>query len=274
MAREPSITQEQVSRAAEAIRDSGSKPTARAIRERLGAGSMATVLKFYQAWAEAQIRPSDPPVVLPPPLQKGLLDFVAAEVARSKSELNGELDAANQANEDLIRENERQALVVDNLTSALETAHADKATLAGQLREVEAERDVARQEATAERQAAEAARTELAKALLRLESMPRLEKELDELRQELQQERDARFASEQTAAVASAKLEGALQAKAAADTAQSRAVDEMTAAREELKAAHALNAQLQADFLAAVRPAPVKPMTRKPLKPQTAQKKA
>ncbi|HEM7880099.1 TPA: DNA-binding protein [Burkholderia contaminans] len=54
MAREPNITQEQVSKTAEQIRDAGGRPTARAVRERLGTGSMATVLKFFQAWQDAQ----------------------------------------------------------------------------------------------------------------------------------------------------------------------------------------------------------------------------
>lgn len=167
----------------------------------------------------------------------------------------------------MIRECERQALHVENLTSSLEAAHAEKATLSGQLREVEAERDTARQEGTAERHAAETARTELAKARLRLEAMPRLEKEIDELRHELESERQARFAAVQSAAVAEAKLEAAIVAKSTSDTAQSRASDAVAALRDEVKASQFQNAKLQAELVAALRPRPIKAPPRKPLKP-------
>ncbi|WP_205182546.1 DNA-binding protein [Burkholderia sp. LMG 13014] len=261
MAREPNITQDQVSRAAEGIREAGGRPTARAIRERLGTGSMATVLKFFQAWQDAQVRPAEAPVVLPQALQRGLLDFVAAEVDRSKAELHAELDVANQANTDLIVESERQSLIVDNLTASLEAAHAEKAELAGRLAQVEAERDAARNEAAAERAAAESARTDLAKALLRLEAMPRLEKDLDTARRELDTERAARVGAEQSAAVATAKLEASVEAKQAIE----RALDdskhheqdkdaELVMARKELKEAHAAADALRAELLAAVRP--------------------
>lgn len=263
MAREPNITQDQVSRAAEAIRETGGRPTARAIRERLGTGSMATVLKFFQAWQDAQVRPAEPPVVLPQALQRGLLDFVAAEVDRSKAELHAELDVAHQANADLIVESERQSLIVDNLTASLEAAHAEKAELAGRLAQVEAERDAARNDAAAERVAAESARTDLAKALLRLEAMPRLEKDLDTARRELDTERATRVGAEQSAAVATAKLEASLEAKQtierALDDSRHHEQDkdaELVIVRKELKEAHIAADALRAELLAAVRPRP------------------
>ena len=60
-----------------------------------------------------------------------------------------------------------------------------------------------------ERETAEAARIELAKALLRLEAMPRLEANLDALRVDLDREPQGRVAPEQQAAVLEAKLEAA-----------------------------------------------------------------
>lgn len=261
MAREPNITQEQVSRAAGSIRDTGSRPTARAIRERLGTGSMATVLKYLQAWQDAQVRPAETPVTLPVVLQRGLLDFVAAEVERNKAELLAELDIANQANADLIQECERQGLAVDNLTASLEAAHGEKAVLAGRLAQVEAERDSARQDALSERQAAETARTEHAKALLRLEAMPRLENEIDELRKMLDTERDARVNAEQASAVARAKVEAATDARNAAGRAleeaklHQQATDvELSTVRREVKEAQTALASLQGGMEAAGRP--------------------
>ncbi|WP_207002566.1 DNA-binding protein [Trinickia mobilis] len=268
MAREPNITQDQVSKAAESIRDAGGRPTARAIRERLGTGSMATVLKFFQAWQDAQVRPAEPPVVLPQALQRGLLDFVAAEVDRSRTELRAELDIANQANADLILESERQALTVENLTASLEAVHGEKAELSGRLGQVEAERDAARQDAAAERQAAESARTELAKALLRLEAMPRLENDLGDVRRELEAERTARVNAEQSAAVAIAKLEASIEARQAAERGLEEAKrheqakdSELSALRQELKDAQSDAAALRADLMATVKPRSRGPLT-------------
>ena len=45
MGRESVITQEEVNVVADQLRATGAKPTARAVREALGGGSMATVLK-------------------------------------------------------------------------------------------------------------------------------------------------------------------------------------------------------------------------------------
>jgi DNA repair exonuclease SbcCD ATPase subunit len=234
MAREPSITQEQVSRAAETIRDAGGRPTARAIRERLGAGSMATVLKLFQAWQGAQIRPAEEPGSLPQSLQRGLLDFVAAEVERSRLELRTELDIANQTNADLIVECERLGLIVENLTAALEAVHAEKAELAGRLTQVETDLDGCRHEAATERQGAEVARTELAKALLRLEAMPRLEGDLVVARKDAAAERVGRVDAEQASAVALAKLDAAIEARKQLDAALLEAKERETVVRAEL----------------------------------------
>jgi chromosome segregation ATPase len=267
MAREPNITQDQVSRAAEAIRDAGGRPTARAIRERLGTGSMATVLKFFQAWQDAQVKPAEAPVALPPALQRGLLDFVAAEVERNRTELRAELDIAAQSNADLILESERQGLIIENLTASLETVHGERAELAGRLAQVEVERDAARQEAAGERTAAESARTDLAKALLRLEAMPRLEKDLDDVRHELETVRGARVSAEQAAAVADAKLEASVEARKVLEQTLDRTLDEsrrheqekeaeLANLRAELKEVHAATDALRAELLAAVKPRP------------------
>ncbi|REE06586.1 plasmid replication DNA-binding protein KfrA [Paraburkholderia sp. BL27I4N3] len=268
MAREPNITQEQVSKAAESIRGAGGRPTARAIRERLGTGSMATVLRFFQAWQDAQVKPAEPPAALPQALQRGLLDFVAAEVDRSRIELRTELDIANQANADLIIESERQGLMVENLTASLEKVHAERAELSGRLGQVEAERDASRQEAAAERRAAESARTDLAKALLRLEAMPRLEKDLHDARRELDSERVARVNAEQSAAVAVAKLEASLEARQSIERTLGEARRheqekdaELASVRADLKDARSAADALRAELLGTVKPRSAGPPT-------------
>ncbi|MBN3778988.1 hypothetical protein G3O06_15710 [Burkholderia sp. Ac-20345] len=92
--------------------------------------------------------------------------------------------------------------MVENLSLSLDTACAEKAELSGRLARVEAERNEARHDATAERAAAEAARSDLAKGLLRLEAVPRLEEGLKSVRDVLADERAARVKAKQASAVA------------------------------------------------------------------------
>lgn len=208
MTREATITQEQVNAAADAIRAGGAKPTARAVREAVGSGSMATVLKLLQVWQSGQARVEEGPVVLPVGLQRALVDFIAQEVAGAKAGLQSDLVVAQQANGDLIAESERQSSTIELQAEALESAQAEKAELAGRLAQVESELARATENVDGERQAAELARTELAKAQLRLDALPRIEAEVDRLRAELATERTAKVAAEQAAAVANQKAAG------------------------------------------------------------------
>lgn len=207
MAREATITQEQVNAAADAIRATGAKPTARAIRDQLGTGSMATVLKLLQVWQSGQVRPAAQDVTLPPGLARALVDFIGQEVATARAGLEADLATAQQASADLIAESERQAATIESQAEALDLAHGEKAELQGKLGQMESDLATARDEAARERQAAEAARTELAKAQLRLEALPRIEAEADRLRGELDAERRARAEAEQRAAVLTSKVE-------------------------------------------------------------------
>lgn len=243
MAREATITQEQVNAAADAIRAGGAKPTARAVRETLGGGSMATVLKFLQVWQSGQVRATENPVVLPVGLQRALVDFIGQEVASAKANLQDDLVAAQQANGDLIAESERQASTIELQAEALELMQAEKAVLAGRLAQVESDLAKAGDDVAAERQAAEYARTELAKAQLRLEALPRIEAEADRLRIELEQERAAKVAAEQSAAVAVARLDGmtdrAQKAEALAEKTEKQAAQaagELSGARAQVQA--------------------------------------
>lgn len=208
MAREATISQEQVNAAADAIRAGGTKPTARAVREAVGGGSMATVLKLLQVWQGGQVRVEEGPVVLPAGLQRALVDFIGQEVAGAKADLQSDLVVSQQANGDLIAESERQASTIELQAEALETVQAEKAELAGRLAQVESDLARATDDIGHERQAAEHARTELAKAELRLEALPRIEAEADRLRGELASERTAKVTAEQTAAVAGEKVAG------------------------------------------------------------------
>jgi chromosome segregation ATPase len=205
MARETTLTQEQINAAADAIRAAGGKPTARAVREHIGSGSMATILKFLQAWQGGQIKPAEQGVTLPPALQRLLIDFIGQEIAGARAGIEAELVTAQTALADLITESERQASTIELQAQALDASMATQAEQAGRMGQLESDLARAGDDAQQERLAAEAARTELAKALLRLEAMPRLEREVDSLRADLADEHQARTHAEQAAAVAIAE---------------------------------------------------------------------
>ena len=210
MGRESTITFEQVAGVADALKINGLKPTSRAVRERLGnTGSMGTINKLLSRWKSGQDRPVSAALVLPPALQRALLEFMDLELTRARTTLEAELVEQQQEASDLATENERQ--VVDNEAQGetIERLRAEVSAHKGRTGQLDADLVVARGEAARERSGAELARTELAKAQLRLEAMPRLEADLVAVRGVLETERGARVAAEQAAAVLSAQLEAA-----------------------------------------------------------------
>lgn len=222
MGREAAITYEQVAAAADTMKAGGIKPTSRAIRERLGnVGSMGTINKLLQRWKAGQERQISNALALPPVLQRAILDFMDQELTSAKAVLEADLAEQQQEAADLATENERQASEIEDKAETILALQAETATLHGRIGQMETDLSIARDEAGRAREAAEAARTELAKALLRLEAMPRLAADLEALRAELEKERQARITAEQSAAVlASQKTDLAdrlAEAKAIAD---------------------------------------------------------
>lgn len=205
MGREATITPEQVHAIADAIKAEGGKPTLRAVRERLGSGSMGTVATLLQQWRSGQERQTATHLVLPPSLQRVILEFMASELSAARAPLEAELAEQQQAAADLATENERQTGTIEGQAGALEALAAEKATAEGKAEQLATDLSGAKEEATRERQAAEQARTELAKAMLRLEAMPRLEDDLAVIRADLARERQGRIEAEQLAAVLAAQ---------------------------------------------------------------------
>lgn len=208
MPREASITYEQVAAIADRIKAAGGKPGPRLIRERHGSGSLGTIHKLLQRWEGSQTAHMEAGSALPPALQRAIFDFVAQEQAAARADLDAKLSDAQALADELAAENERQTGHVETLQSTLQDLQEDKATLAGKIEQMKVELDAARLEATHERQAAETARTELAKANLRLGAVPVLEKENERLRTAIEMERAARTDAERLAAIAEAKAAG------------------------------------------------------------------
>ena len=241
MAREATISQEEVNATADSIRAAGGRPTARAVREQLGRGSMATVLRLLQTWQAGQVHAPAAPVVLPTALQRALVDFIAQEVAAAKWSLEQDLVTAQQTQQELVTENEAQGSALADLQRALEELHVEHSRLSGRYAQLNTEFENTRQTVEVHRQAAEASRTEIAKLQLRLEGVPRLEAELAKVETALEAERAARVAADQTAAVSAARLE---QTQASVDDLKMRLARAETDTREANHEASTLRGQV------------------------------
>jgi len=202
MGRESSITQEQVTAVINAIQAEGGKPTLRNVRDRLGSGSMGTIAKMMQSTKAATVV-SD--LVLPPALQRSILDFMSAELQAVRLPMETALAELQNLYSELAGDNDRQAEAYETLSAELDAEKAAKAVIEGKSGQLLAEVFDLKEEGARERLAAEAARTELAKSVLRLEAMPRLEADLLAIRGELEKERAARNSAEQAAAVLAAQ---------------------------------------------------------------------
>ena len=240
MPREATITYDQVVRYAEAIKADGDKPTPRQIRDRHGSGSFGTIHKLFQQWESTQALAIEAALSLPPSVQRAILEFVRHELSVGRTDLEERLCQVTTSAEDLATENDRQAALIDEQLATIESLRGEKAALAGRLAEIENAIGTHREDAVRERQAAEAARTEVAKLMLRLEGVPRLEAELAELRKEYQLIDRSRQAIEKELAVSGAAYQSLELSKSeAVASLQGRLAE----AQEELRA---VSAQLQA----------------------------
>lgn len=208
MARESTITFEQVAAAADNIKAQGGKASARAVREVLGSGSMATVLKLLQQWQGGQVRQS---AVIDDTLDISVVRAISNQIATRVQEATADTTARLadlQAEADaIIVENERQAVELDVQSSEIVMLHGQYAELAGRAQQLESESARTVAELAAERRSTESARVELAKAELRLEAVPKIEAEVEKVRAELLQARAQAAELHEEAAVAVAKLE-------------------------------------------------------------------
>lgn len=208
MAREPSITYEQVAAAAVNLKAQSQKPTARNVREVLGVGSMATVLKFLQQWQSGQVRQSQAiDDTLDVTIVRAISNQIASKVQDATAEATAQLADLQSETDTLITENERQTAELESKAVELSALQEQHSALAGRTKQLEDENKRTAEALIAERQVSEVARVELAKAELRLEAVPRIEAEIEKVRLELAEERIKSSSLHEAAAVANAKLE-------------------------------------------------------------------
>ncbi len=208
MPREATITYDQVAAIANGMKAAGEKPSPREIRLRHGSGSLGTIHKLLQQWDATSVRQAEVSLALSPALQRAIQEFVDQQRNAARSELEVALSSARATADDLASENERLTRGIEATEGVLAELKAETHTLAGRVEQLEADLSATKQDAEMANRAAEGARTELAKAELRLEAMPALEQEMARLRQALDAERKVRTDAEREAATAEAKAAG------------------------------------------------------------------
>lgn len=241
------ITYEQVAAAADAIIGEGQQPTINAVRDRIGTGSPNTVHRHLTAWRAARPQAT----VAAPELPASLTTAIAAEIERAAASARAEVEsklvqsqaeAAELANAGESLETER-----DELLEQVAELTTERDTLAGKADQQAADIKAQAERIEREQQAAEAARVDLAKAQLKIESsterLGEQTAEIERLRVALDSESKARIAAEQQAAVLSAKLESmtdrATKAEARTELAEKQSqqnAQELNSARNQVQA--------------------------------------
>lgn len=148
MARTSQITFGQVATIADAMKAAGNRPTARAVRERIGSGSMGTIHKLLQQWQGNGSAEEIEAAELPESIASALMDFVSTEVATACEPLNTQLRHAKETADEIALDNERlnkayeqQAADIEHLMNELASAKGQLMTIKDEYSEVKTERD-------------------------------------------------------------------------------------------------------------------------------------
>ena len=180
------ISFEQVAAVADAIRAEGGSVTQLEVRRRLGeTGSMGTIQRHLSRWREENRQAPAQSLSLPGEVQRVLVEMqraLLAEIERERADaragLEAELATCKQELEALARDSERQNAEIEAAQAAIIKLQAQVQQRDGRISQLEADLSAAAGREAREREAAELARQELAKAQLRLESLPSLNETL------------------------------------------------------------------------------------------------
>lgn len=114
MARTSEISFAQVAQIADTMQAAGHRPTARAIRERIGSGSMGTIHRLLNQWNGKTARETKTPE-LPDSIGAALMDFVQTEIATACEPIREALEAAREEAAHLAENNETLARDIADL---------------------------------------------------------------------------------------------------------------------------------------------------------------
>src|SRR3546814_12874140 len=112
----------------------GQKPTNLAILDKLGSGSMATVVKLLQNWKAGQVRASATiDDVVDADVSKAIGNMLARKITEATSEANAKLADLQSDLSSVISENERQASTIEEQNEEMARLRAQVQTQSGQI---------------------------------------------------------------------------------------------------------------------------------------------
>lgn len=206
MARESSLTFEQIAAAADRIAATGATATARAVRDALGTGSMATILKHLNRWKAERSGPApQPDLTIDPAVAKAIHQHVVAKVGLATAEVNGRLALLQSEMDALIAEGEHQAKQIDERDAEVDRLRAENAELTGRAGQMAADVERLTEALAAARGEIGTLKVKMAAMEVQVESLPAAETEVLRLRDELAAARTE--ANEQRVAAASVRAE-------------------------------------------------------------------
>lgn len=253
------VTYENVAATAQALSDDGKRPSVRAVMAAMGGGSPNSVLVHLNNWKAGRAVVAVAEVQVDPRIAQIVAEQISKATAEARSEIEQRL-SETEADAAVIAEAGRLAeLELDQVQQQVAALQSQVQQLSGTIEQLKADAetvktDAAKQianeqlrardavtkaeaESVRERSERESAQMELAKAGLRLESLPKLEAEIVRLQSALEAERTGRSSAEAGKAAAEA------QANGLAD----RLTDAQAAAAAEVKAALARLSDTQAE---------------------------
>lgn len=185
MARKATITQEQVNTAANDLVASGQTPTNRAVLDKLGSGSMATIVKLMQQWRSTQESgKAHVDEVLDVQVVRSIQNMLSIKIKEATAQKYSEIALLQNDLQNVITENEHQAILLEENDVQIFELQAQVQSQAGQIEQLEAEASRLRVQISEEIKLREAAQFSLAKAEVRIESLPAILDELKEVRAE------------------------------------------------------------------------------------------
>lgn len=144
MARTSNITFGQVAQIADAMKAAGTRPTARAVRERIGSGSMGTIHNLLKQWqGKGPSEDDEDKPDLPQHVTDAIMDFVQTMTAERIEDMAEQLRDAQDAADDLARENERYSDQLDAGEETANTYRAEIGRLKGIIEQLRAQLDAA-----------------------------------------------------------------------------------------------------------------------------------
>lgn len=165
MARNSTVSIEQVADAAAQIQKLGMTPTSRNIREVVGGGSMGTILKHFQAWQSGALQPKK--VIsesLDASIVQSINSHIAQQIQESRMDLTTQLAEKEADANMLLQEYSKLSDDMTSQSSVLSALQLQHAELSGRFHQLELENKNLQADLLNERQSNERVKIELATA--------------------------------------------------------------------------------------------------------------